>query len=216
MAGRYELVIFDWDGTLMDSIGKIVACWQEAFMAMELAPPSAEILRSLIGLSTPASIERLAPQLSQPAQRRFCDLYRHHYRVAEQVPSELYPGVPELLSQLSDRGYTLAVATGKGRPGLDRVLAQTGLGPLFPHTRSASETHSKPDPAMVLELCQLNRVSPDRTLVVGDAWFDLEMARRAGADGVGVSYGAGTRSSLCSAGPKAIIDSPLQLLNHLD
>ncbi len=216
MTGRYGLVIFDWDGTLMDSIGKIVASWQEACRAMSQPSPTDETLRSLIGLSTPACIEQLAPHLSQQAQQRFCDLYRERYRLAEQNPSSLFEGVPELLTRLSDLGYTLAVATGKGRPGLDRVLAQSGMAPFFPYTRSASETHSKPDPAMVLELCAQSRVPPSRTLVVGDAWFDLEMARRAGADGVGVTYGAGTLASLRSAAPRGLIDAPLQLLNHLD
>ncbi|SHH22516.1 HAD family hydrolase [Ferrimonas marina] len=212
---RFDLVIFDWDGTVMDTVDRIVHCWQGASQAMGLPVPAPSAIKGMIGLSMEACIEQVAPQLDNTQRTAFRDHYRAQYLDAEQTPSPLFEGIPELLETLAGRGQTLAVATGKARHGLERVLDSSQLRHFFSHTRSASDTASKPHPQMVLELCQEAGVSPQRSVVVGDAWFDMEMARRAGAERVGVSYGAGEVASLLKAEPLAIIDRPLALLDHL-
>ncbi|GAA4879717.1 HAD-IIIA family hydrolase [Ferrimonas pelagia] len=215
MPSRYELVIFDWDGTLMDTVGRIVSSWQSASRDLNVTVPDSATIRRLIGLSMEACIEQVAPHLSCADKHQFRERYRGYYLQAEQVPAPLFDGVPELLAQMNAQGHQLAVATGKARHGLERVLDSSGLRHYFPYTRSASDTESKPAPHMVLELCEEAKVSPQRTLVVGDAWFDLEMARRAGADSIGVRYGAGEADRLLEAKPKALIDRPLELLRWL-
>lgn len=186
---RYELVIFDWDGTLMDSTGLIAACIQAACREMGLAVPGVEEAKWVIGLGIAQSMERVAPGLDAAASREFAERYRRHF-LARDHEAPLFGGIPELLSELRARDRRLAVATGKSRRGLDRALAASGLAPFFEATRCADEGFPKPHPDMVLHLLEATAVPPERALLVGDTTHDLELAANAGIDAVAVTYGA--------------------------
>lgn len=209
---NYDLVIFDWDGTVMDSTGRIVACMHDAGAELGLPVLDDETVRGIIGLGLPEAILTLYPHLDEQGVARMRDCYARHFVAAEATPSALYPGVLETLAALRQAGLLLAVATGKSRKGLERVWAGGDLGRWFHASRCADETHSKPHPAMVEELLAELSVPARRALVVGDTSFDLDMARAAGVDRVGVGYGAHPVERLRSSGPLAIIDTLPQLL----
>ncbi|MCG8391501.1 MAG: HAD-IA family hydrolase [Pseudomonadales bacterium] len=209
---KYELVIFDWDGTVMDSTGRIVSCMQLA--ARDLALPSLadEAVRSIIGLGLPEAIGTLYPMLDGNGIEQMRERYAFHFVAAEKTPSSLYPGAEEVLTRLRDNGALLAVATGKSRKGLQRVWGNTGMARYFDASRCADESHSKPHPAMVLELLEEMQVAPQKAVVVGDTTFDLEMAKAAGVDRVAVSYGAHPVERLLPCEPLAVIDKLNDLL----
>ncbi|GIU14656.1 HAD-IA family hydrolase [Shewanella sp. MBTL60-007] len=211
----YELVIFDWDGTLMDSISKIVTCMQQMAQSLSITAPSELAIRDVIGLSMEEALKTLYPTLPSVDFEPMISSYKDHYLTLNTTPSPLFDGSEELLSQLSANHYRLAVATGKGRNGLNRVLAETGLGHHFESSRCADESKSKPNPDMIHELLDELKVNPNRALMVGDSLHDLNMANNAGIDSVGVSYGAHSESKLLLAKPKAIIHRPIELLNIL-
>ena len=213
MSRAYDLIIFDWDGTLMDSVGRIVHCWQQAARLESLPVASEEEVRGIIGLSMAEAINNLVPGLDGDRQQRFRERYRVLYSDPDLPPTPVFEGVDTLLESLRGSGHKLAVATGKARHGLERAFAHSGLKHHFVDSRTACETASKPDPQMVLELCQAHQVAPQRALMVGDAWFDLEMGRRAGSDSIGVSYGAGSEAHLMTARPRTVIHHPLELLD---
>jgi phosphoglycolate phosphatase len=185
----YELVIFDWDGTLMDSTGVIAASLQDACRDIGIAVPSERDARFVIGLGLVDSFNHVAPGLDEEGQRRLSERYRHHF-LAREGEMPLYGGVREMLADLHARGRRLAVATGKARRGLDRVLDATGLRPWFEATRCADEGFSKPHPDMLLMLMDITGVAPHRAIMVGDTTHDLELAANAGVDAIAVSYGA--------------------------
>jgi len=209
---RYDLVIFDWDGTVMDSTGRIIACMHQAGADLCLPVLEDDAVREIIGLGLPEALRTLYPGIDDPQLERMRERYAVHFVAAEQNPSRLYPGARETLAALRGAGLRLAVATGKSRKGFDRVWASSALGGSFDASRCADETHSKPHPAMVLELLAQLRVAPERALVVGDTSFDLEMARAAGVDRVAVSYGAHPVDRLMNFHPLAVIDALPQLL----
>ncbi|PKG57687.1 HAD family hydrolase [Shewanella sp. Choline-02u-19] len=211
----YELVIFDWDGTLMDSISKIVACMQQMADSLSLVKPSENAIRDIIGLSMDEALKTLYPLLGQANFAPMIASYKEHYLTLNTTPSPLFADSETLLKQLSARNYRMAVATGKGRNGLNRVLAETGLGHHFESSRCADESKSKPNPDMLLELLKELNVAPERAVMVGDSLHDLNMANNAGIDAVGVSYGAHSHDKLILAQPKAIIATPLALLSVL-
>lgn len=185
----YDLVIFDWDGTLMDSTGLIASCIQRSCRDMGLAVPAESEARWVIGLGFVESVEHVAPGLDPERQAQLAQSYRRHF-VEREHEAPLYEGIPELLAGLRARHRRLAVATGKARRGLDRVLASTGLGPFFEATRCADEGQPKPHPDMILHLLGETGVDPRRALLVGDTTHDLELAANAGVDAVAVCYGA--------------------------
>ncbi len=213
MARQYDLIIFDWDGTLMDSVGRIVSCWQEAARSLGLPVAGDDQVRGIIGLSMAEAIDALVPGLEPAQVLAFRERYRDLYADPTLAPTPVFDGVETLLESLRTQGHKLAVATGKARHGLERAFGHSGLKHHFVSSRTACETASKPDPQMVLELCREQGIAPARALMVGDAWFDLEMGRRAGSDTVGVSYGAGSEAQLLTASPKAVIQRPLDLLD---
>jgi len=186
---RYELVIFDWDGTIMDSTGLIAACIQQACRDLGLDVPDVQAAKWVIGLGIAQSMERVAPGLDAQRSREFAERYRHHF-LARDHEAPLFAGIPELLSELQERDTRLAVATGKSRRGLERALASSGLGPYFEATRCADEGFPKPHPDMVLHLLDAMGVEARRAVVIGDTTHDLELAANAGVDAVGVTYGA--------------------------
>jgi len=208
---KYDLVIFDWDGTVMDSTGRIVSCMHAAARDLALPALADDQVCGIIGLGLPEAIASLYPVLDAAGVELMRDRYAFHFIEAESTPSALYPGAEEVLAQLRGQGLKLAVATGKSRKGLQRVWGNTGLDRYFHASRCADESHSKPHPAMVLELLEELAVPAQRAIVVGDTTFDLEMARAAGVDRVAVSYGAHPVEKLLPCEPLAVIDR----LHHL-
>ncbi|MDT3282879.1 HAD-IA family hydrolase [Shewanella sp. SP1S1-7] len=234
---QYDLVIFDWDGTLMDSIGKIITCIENMARALQLPIPSESDIRDIIGLSMTEALRVLFPQglnlsassvYSQPQHPKNAfgqgkdDQYQQmraefkaQYLHLDATPTPLFAQAPLLIDELHTQGYQLAVATGKARAGLDRVFEQTGLGRYFVASRCADEVHSKPHPEMISSLLKELNIAPSRALMVGDSLLDLTMAANAGIDSVGVTYGAHSAETLLRAKPIALIDSPAQLLQYL-
>lgn len=208
----YQVLIFDWDGTLVDSIGRIVESVGVAAHACGLPALDEPSIKGIIGLSLVEAFAALYPQVDELGLvERFRSAYAEHYLALETEPSQLYPGVWETLHELRGRGYRLAVATGKGRRGLDRVLAGQGWGDFFDITRCSDETASKPDPRMIHEILTHFGAPAAQALMVGDSVFDLEMARRAGVDSVAVTYGAQSAEILRGYAPRLSIDRFAQL-----
>jgi phosphoglycolate phosphatase len=218
MADRTRLVVFDWDGTLMDSTGQIIAAAAGAIAQLGLPARPPEAIRDIIGLGLRESWHRLFPELAPEEDHflPFVEAYRDHFFAPELQTSRLYDRAAEVVAELAGRGFLLAVATGKSRRGLDRDLAATGLGRFMAGSRTADETRSKPHPDMLLELMTLLDTPPGATLMVGDTEWDLEMARRAGVPAVGVSYGAHTLERLQGFAPLACIDAIDALLGLLE
>jgi phosphoglycolate phosphatase len=186
---NYELVVFDWDGTLMDSTRLIARSLQSACADVGIAVPSEHDALFVIGLNMQDSFRHVAPGLDRDGQQRLAERYRHHFLKDEhEIP--LYEGVREMLADLHGGGWRLAVATGKARRGLERALDATGLRSWFEATRCADEGFAKPHPDMLLMLLDVTGIEPRRALMVGDTTHDLELAANAGVDAVAVSYGA--------------------------
>ena len=199
-----DLIIFDWDGTLFDSVGQIVRSLQFAARQFE-QPLLDDDAKSVIGLGLPEVMQRLFPQVPELHQQILTS-YSQHY--VENSGSDVwFDGVAELLNALKAQGKLLAVATGKSRKGLDRVLAQTQSEDVFVATRAASETRSKPDPLMLQEILNVTGVPAHRALMVGDTSYDLEMAQNINIPRVGVSYGVHAVDVLERFAPVAIVDS---------
>jgi phosphoglycolate phosphatase len=186
---RFDLIAFDWDGTLFDSTALIVRCIQDACRDVGAAVPSDDAAAYVIGLGLDDALRHAAPDLQSALYPRLGERYRRHY-FARQHELVLFEGTQPMLHDLRGRHHWLAVATGKSRRGLDMVLQQSGLAPLFDATRTADETHSKPHPQMLLELMGEFGVAPERTLMIGDTTHDLQLAANAGVPSVGVSFGA--------------------------
>jgi phosphoglycolate phosphatase len=185
----YELVVFDWDGTLMDSTRLIASCLQNACRDVGAPVPSEAEALFVIGLNMADTFRRVVPQLDAEGQHLLAERYRHHF-LAREHEAPLYEGVRDMLSDLHGRGRRLAVATGKARRGLERALDATGLRDWFEATRCADEGFAKPHPDMLLMLLEITGVEPRRALMVGDTTHDLELAANAGIEAVAVSYGA--------------------------
>ncbi len=211
---RYPLIVFDWDGTLMDSTAGITLSIQEAAREMGLPVPAREAASHVIGLGLHDSLRGAVPELPAEKYMDFVALYRKHFN-AQQETMALFPGVPDLLEQLRDRGHQLAVATGKSRRGLDHALQATGLGAYFASSRCADETNPKPHPAMLLELMQESGFEARDLLMIGDTSHDLGMAGNAGVDAVAVAYGAHPQDSLLSLQPRACVSSVEELRQWL-
>lgn len=185
----YTLLIFDWDGTLMDSVAHITTCMHNAIAIVAAEPRTDAEIRNIIGLGLDEAIQHLYPQASPAMIRQLVDEYRQEFLVRTRQGSELFAGVHETLRTLAAQGYGLAVATGKSRRGLDQVLAETGLDALFPITRCADETRSKPHPQMLEEILTDYDVSRHDALMIGDSEYDLLMAQAIGMDSLAVTYG---------------------------
>ncbi|MGN5145735.1 HAD family hydrolase [Aeromonas veronii] len=206
-----RLAIFDWDGTLMDSVGRIVACVQGAARDCELAVPAPAQIRQIIGLSLDVAMSRLFPissgsDFDERQIAMLIDRYRHHY-LHDTTPSPLFSGAGELLHDWQSRGLQLAVATGKSRRGLDRVLDETGLHPLFVTSRGADEARSKPDPLMLEQILDELGLSPRQAVMIGDSVHDMAMAEAIAMPCIGVTWGVDSRDALGRHGPVAVVDS---------
>lgn len=212
---KYELLIFDWDGTLMDSASHIVASLQAAARAMALPVPTHSEASYIIGLGLGEALLHLFPQLPEADHPRLADHYRDHY-LGRDDAIPLFAGADALLRRLHGRGHTLAVATGKSRRGLDQAMQHTTLKPLFSATRTADQTFSKPHPAMIEEIIAELGGRPETTLMIGDTSHDLQMAVNAGVASVGVSYGAHDVALLAACQPLVIVDTITALADWLE
>jgi phosphoglycolate phosphatase len=202
----YELLIFDWDGTLSDSIGRIVEAMRAAADLAGRPVRDDLAIKGIIGLGLPEAIRTLYPDITANDLIDFRQHYADSYMAMDVEPSRLFDGVRESLEAFRAEGYRMAVATGKARRGLDRVLKAHGWMEYFDATRAADETASKPDPLMLNEILQHCGVAPEKALMVGDASFDLLMARNAGMDSVAVGYGAQALDSLLQFEPALAIN----------
>lgn len=202
-----ELIVFDWDGTLMDSEARIVDCLQLAFTDVGLPPPPREAARDVIGLGLDESMATLDPEADAKTRAELVLQYRRHFLGGNQTPSTLFPGARETLDWIIDRGYRLAVATGKSRAGLEMSLTETDLVGFFHATRCADETFSKPNPQMLFELMDELGASASETLMIGDTEYDLLMARNAGVKALAVDYGVHPRERLMLHEPLDCLDS---------
>lgn len=210
IARRYPLIVFDWDGTLLDSAAAIVRAIQAAAADMGIEPPPNERARHVIGLGLMDALSHAVPDLPREAYPRMVERYRHHYLSRDHELS-LFEGVDELIAELHGRGHWLAVATGKSRKGLDRALEFSGLRRYFHATRCADECFSKPHPAMLHELMDELGMAPEACLMIGDTTHDLLMAQNAGVDSLAVSFGAHPTEQLLAAQPRACVHSPAEL-----
>ncbi len=211
----FKLLIFDWDGTLMDSAMRIVACVQAAAEDLSLPIPTENAARDIIGLGLDEAMARLFPESDTGEKGRVVERYRHHYLFASEIPTPLFDGAYEVIESLQSEGYLLAIATGKGRPGLNRVLEQSGLGVHFHATRTADEARSKPDPDMLLQILDELGVDAHEALMIGDTEYDMNMANNAGAKALGVSYGVHGKQRILACSPLACIDHVAEIPSWL-
>jgi len=201
---KYEVLIFDWDGTVMDSRAAIVDCLKLAIVECGYKVPDEIALADLIGLGLQQAFERLYPDLGQHDIEQLCGAFRRAFLLPGMRKSVLFPGVRKTLDELR-KGYLLAVATGKSRKGLDRDLEEARLSGYFPITRTADETLSKPNPAMLFEIITDLDTEPGKCLVIGDTDYDLNMAHNANVDAVAVTCGVHDSERLLAAEPLALL-----------
>lgn len=204
MTGKIKLIVFDWDGTLMDSEVQIVACLRAAIADLGLGPMDDHTLRNVIGLGLREAIDTLVPGRDERFHQTFVDHYRKYWFQSE--ASLLFEGVPEVLDSLQQQHLLLGVATGKARHGLERVLAETGLASCFHATRCADEAPSKPHPQMLLDIMAKLNVLPAETLMVGDTEYDMEMATNAGAAKIAVRTGVHSEERLQRHAPLVCLE----------
>jgi phosphoglycolate phosphatase len=197
---QFDLIVFDWDGTLMDSTSTIVKCIQAAARDLGLPAPRDEAAAHVIGLGLQEAMRAAMPDIDPALHPKMVERYRYHY-LSKDHELVLFDGVRPMLEELSQEGYFLAVATGKSRVGLNRALNAVGLLSMFDATRCADETFSKPHPAMLQELTRELGQDMRRTVMIGDTTHDLLMANNAGAIGVAVEYGAHPVAHLQSCQP---------------
>lgn len=214
---KYQLLIFDWDGTLADSAQQIVNAMQGAIRGLQLPPRPDESIRELIGLGLNDGLQRLYPEVEVNGLRKLLDSYRAKWLSEGGGEAPLFSGALDALQAVHQRGYTLTIATGKSRKGLDRSLRHHGdVRALMTATRCADETASKPDPLMLRELLTELDVPADRALMIGDTEYDMDMARRIGMDGVGVICGVHAPQRMLDAGAKALIGDVSRLPQWLE
>jgi phosphoglycolate phosphatase len=197
---QFDLIVFDWDGTLMDSTATIVKCIQASAKDLGLPIPSREAASHVIGLGLGEALQIALPDVDPKYYPRMVERYRYHY-LSKDHELTLFDGVPDMLQELSQQGYFLAVATGKSRVGLNRSLNAAGLLSTFDATRCADETFSKPHPAMLQELTRELGQDLRRTVMIGDTTHDLMMAQNAGSSGIAVEYGAHPFEELQACNP---------------
>lgn len=207
---KYQLIVFDWDGTLLDSAGAIVNAIQAACRDLGLPEPDDARARHVIGLGLVDAMRHAVPDLPPDSYQAMVDRYRFHYLAGDHELT-LFKGVPALLERLKNGGHLLAIATGKSRAGLERALDHSGLRPYFLASRCADECHSKPHPQMLEELMAEFGVAEAATVMIGDTSHDLLMASNAGVDGLAVTYGAHPHNHLLEHRPVACLHSVAEL-----
>lgn len=213
-AKKFDLIVFDWDGTLVDSTAHIASSLQAACADLDLPVPSRQAAQYVIGLGLHDALAYVLPELDQKRYPEVADRYRHHF-VADDVKLETFPMVDDGLASLEQDGFLLAVATGKGRAGLDRSLKDVSFASCFIATRCGDEGLPKPHPDMLMYLMDFTGVSADRTLMIGDTSHDLMLAANAGTSSLAVSYGAHSAESLVEHGPLACVESFTEVMQWL-
>ncbi len=210
MKKRYDLIVFDWDGTVMDSTAVIAGSIQAACRDLGLPIPGDETARHVIGLGLIQALRYAVPNAPKSMYEPLVARYRHHFLAQDQaIP--LFDGARETIAELHGAGYRLGVATGKSRVGLNRALESTGMKQYFHATRTADQTFSKPDPAMLLELMDELAVSAERALMIGDTTHDVQMAQNAGVGAVAVGHGAHSPEQLQESNPLALVQNFTEL-----
>jgi phosphoglycolate phosphatase len=211
---NFDLIVFDWDGTLFDSTALIARCIQSACADLGVPVPGDREARYVIGLGLADALQHAVPSLPRERYRELAERYRHHY-FARQHEVVFFEGTLEMLHALKARNHLLGVATGKSRRGLNEVLEGSALHGLFDATRTADETASKPHPRMLLELMAEFGVAPGRTLMIGDTTHDLQLAANAGTAAVGVGYGAHEHDAFAEFAPRHVAHSVAELAEWL-
>jgi phosphoglycolate phosphatase len=211
---RFDLIVFDWDGTLFDSTRLIARCIQAACVDVGTTVPSDRDASYVIGLGLADALRHAAPELPRERHRELAERYRHHYH-ARLDDIVLFDGTLPMLQALKARNHWLGVATGKNRAGLDDALRRSSLGDLFDATRCADETASKPDPRMLNELMRELGSTPARTLMIGDTTHDLQLAANAGCASVAVSFGAHAHGEFSSFRPLHVAATTAELAEWL-
>ncbi len=204
---KYQLIIFDWDGTLMDSTAQIVNCMQLTIKEMNTEPRSDDAILNIIGLGLEEAILSLYPTSNNSFINKMAEVYRDFYLFKDKTPSPLFEGVVEMLDELREQNYDLAIATGKSRRGLDKGLDETNLHDYFPITRCADETRSKPDPQMLTEILTDYNTNKDTAIMIGDSKYDLQMANNAKMDSIAVTYGVHSLEQLQKQQPVSHVDN---------
>lgn len=205
MSKRYDLIVFDWDGTVMDSTAVIANSIQSACRDLELTVPSDEVARHVIGLGLDQALRYAVPSAGASRHAELVARYRHHF-FSQENAMPLFKGAEVLMQELREDGYLLAVATGKGRGGLDRAMNASNMTQYFHSTRTADQTASKPDPTMLFEIMDELEVGAPRTLMIGDTTHDLQMAVNAGVASIGMTHGAHPADQLLELKPLALLD----------
>jgi len=204
MTKRYDLIVFDWDGTVMDSTAVIARSIQAASRDLDLPVPSDEVARHVIGLGLDQALRYAVPDCEAHRHVELVARYRHHF-FSQENEMPLFAGAESLMQELRDDGYFLAVATGKNRNGLDRALKASNMTQYFHSTRTADQTVSKPDPTMLHEILEELEVDVARALMVGDTTHDLQMAVNAGMASLAMSHGAHPPEQLLELKPLALL-----------
>ena len=212
MSDQQRLWIFDWDGTLVDSLGRIEQCMRLAMADCHLPDRDTASIRNIIGLGLREALDTLFPGLKPSQHEQLRESYSQHFIALDRQPCDFHEGALLLLSRLREQGDLLTVATGKSRRGLDRALAAYGMSDFFEATRCADESISKPAPDMVLELLDMTGAHADWTVVVGDTEYDLAMASSAGVHRIGVDFGAHAPERLQGHAPLACVGHLSELL----
>lgn len=210
MNRRYDLIVFDWDGTVMDSTAVISGSIQAACRDVGVPVPSDQAARHVIGLGLDEALRHAVPDMPEALRPDLVARYRHHF-LSQDEAIPLFAGARETIVELHQAGYWLGVATGKSRAGLDRVLDSSGMRGYFHATRTADQTFSKPNPTMLLELMDELGVAASRTLMVGDTTHDLLLAQNANVDVLAVGHGAHPAEQLQALNPLALLDDFAQL-----
>ncbi len=208
---NYKLVIFDWDGTLMDSVDRIVFSMQASATALSFTPPSYDQAKQIIGLSLPKAIQTLFPSANAEQVQLLTSQYKHQYVEVNTTATPLFEHALELLINLKQKNKLLAVATGKARAGLQRVWQVSDTEHFFHASRCADESISKPDPDMINSLLKELNIEKYEAVMIGDTSYDLEMAQRAGVDSIGITHGVHDNKVLSHYEPRAIVDSLAEL-----
>lgn len=212
MMDKYDLVVFDWDGTLMDSIGRIIDSVAFAAEKLEMRQPTEQEVRDIIGLSLDIAIKKLFPEVTSEQVQLVRGAYKEFYLNQKDQALPLFPNALEFLLALKEANKTLAVATGKGRPGLEEALIISETHHLFCHSRTADEAESKPSPDMLQQILASANIPASRALMIGDSIHDMNMAKAAGMDRIGVSFGAHDTNKLSAAEPLMVIDDYAELI----
>ncbi len=212
---QYKLVIFDWDGTLMDSVERIVSSVQSAAKTVGLTIPSNNAAKQIIGLSLTTAFKELFLGIKDAQIEAMLTQYKYQYLEGDNTPTPLFDNAVSLLSELRKNNKLLAVATGKGREGLNRVLGVSDTASFFHTTRCAGEMPSKPNPEMLHSILTELDIAPHEAIMIGDTSHDLKMAQNAGIDSIGVTFGVHDKQVLEQYNPIAVVDSLTELKMHL-